>query len=130
MSEGKKRKQNVASICFDCKNALGGCSWSRSFKPVPGWTAEPTTLVCGGSKPTESFRVTACPKFDPDGKTPAPPKSIPVRCVETGVEFKSISEAAKSVGGHNGALREMFQRGRSYAYGYHWELLEKEAAPC
>ena len=28
--------------CWTCKNAFGGCSWSREFLPVYGWDAEKT----------------------------------------------------------------------------------------
>lgn len=73
-----------ANICFDCKNAVPddcghGCEWSRKFEPVPGWTATPTTLRSGGCTPTESWHITACPKFDPDDGyvPPKPPKKKP-----------------------------------------------------
>ena len=67
-----------SNICFDCKKACGGCSWSEvdpdtgkvRFEPVPGWTAEKTyMLVCprgGQRKWVETFRITACPEFDLD----------------------------------------------------------------
>ena len=130
MSAGKKGEFNVANICFDCRKALGGCSWSRDFIPVPGWTAEPAVLKCGGSESTQTYRITACPLFDPDGKTPTSPDSIPIRCIETGVVFRSLNAAAKAAGGSIGALRDMIHKGRSYAYGYHWELVGKETTPC
>lgn len=54
-----------STICFDCKNACGGCSWSRSFRPVPGWKAEETSLFAGKDKErTKSYRVISCPEFD------------------------------------------------------------------
>lgn len=27
-------------LCWECKNACGGCEWSANLEPVPGWTAE------------------------------------------------------------------------------------------
>lgn len=69
-----------ASICFDCQNACGRCEWPAidqktgkpGFKPVPGWTAEPSIIRTSGRKPAESFRVTACPKFKQLRKRPLP----------------------------------------------------------
>ena len=64
-----------ANICIDCKNALGGCSWSEidvntrkvRFKPVPGWTAEKTTIGNHQNgkwrKAIETYHITACPQF-------------------------------------------------------------------
>ena len=73
-----------ANICFDCKNAVPddcghGCEWSRKFEPVPGWTAKPVMLRSGRCTPTESWHITACPKFDPDEGyvPPKPPKKKP-----------------------------------------------------
>ena len=49
------------SLCWDCKNATGGCEWSQSFTPVDGWEAIPRTI---GNK--DSFCVIKCPKFVED----------------------------------------------------------------
>lgn len=54
------------NICFDCANACGTCPWSRSFTPVPGWTAtrvyRPTTQ--GNNRVMRAgYRITACPQF-------------------------------------------------------------------
>jgi hypothetical protein len=47
------------SICWNCANACGKCSWSNgTFIPVKGWQAEFT--VCNG---TPSYLVSSCPKF-------------------------------------------------------------------
>lgn len=68
------------SICFDCKNACGGCSWSEvdpitkkpRFVPVPGWTAQKVCLnlgtAYGRKRIVENYYVTACPQFEPDHK--------------------------------------------------------------
>lgn len=67
-----------ASICFDCKNACGKCSWSAvdpatgklKFEPVPGWTAEKVLYTSGWSngdpRLTENYHITECPQFEPD----------------------------------------------------------------
>ena len=53
------------SICWDCENACCGCSWSRWFEPVEGWTAKPVVITqCGGKTPT--YLVYACPEFKRD----------------------------------------------------------------
>ena len=59
-----------ANICFDCQKACGGCSWSRSFEPVPGWTAEKTMLnngmACDKRRMAETYHIIACPEFVQD----------------------------------------------------------------
>lgn len=44
------------TLCWDCKNCGGGCSWSdpELMKPVEGWAAIETR---------EGYRVCACPEF-------------------------------------------------------------------
>ena len=61
------------NICFDCQKACGGCSWSRDFTPVPGWTATKKTqkIYVGGTKKhryEKTYHITACPEFVPDEK--------------------------------------------------------------
>jgi hypothetical protein len=70
--------QKKATICWRCLNAVPnkagtrGCSWSRKFIPVEGWTAEATTIYCQhGKNPsnyTESYVVRSCPEFISDGR--------------------------------------------------------------
>lgn len=67
-----------SNICFDCKRACGGCSWSEvddktgkvKFEPVPGWIAEPTKLYLGEAhgvrKYGDTYKVMACPLFEED----------------------------------------------------------------
>lgn len=69
--------QKRETICINCENAVPntsngkGCSWSRWFKPVEGWKAEPT-IVLGAERPDGSFeeipsyRVDYCPMFASD----------------------------------------------------------------
>ena len=58
----RKRDQ---SLCWNCKNCFGGCSWSKSFEPVEGWRAERTTIEYFNTK-TPSFLVRDCPLFAVD----------------------------------------------------------------
>lgn len=53
----------VPSLCWDCANATGGCSWSQSFEPVEGWKAEREENKLGIG---ESYRVEECPLFKRD----------------------------------------------------------------
>lgn len=65
----KHNKKNVDSICWDCKHATGGCSWSREFEPVSGWNAE-KTLIKGyrddDNYLVNSYCVYECPLFEHD----------------------------------------------------------------
>lgn len=49
------------TLCWDCANCTGGCSWSTEFIPVKGWVATPTH-----SQYFDSFIVESCPLFDRD----------------------------------------------------------------
>ena len=53
----------ATTLCWDCANWCADCSWSKSFIPVPGWTAEPTVKFGQGERPISSFRVLDCPQF-------------------------------------------------------------------
>lgn len=62
-------KYNANSLCWSCKRATGFCSWSRDFKPVQGWEAEPTLVKSQqGAKNSvvESYNVKKCPLFERD----------------------------------------------------------------
>ena len=49
------------SLCWDCKNAVGGCEWSQSFTPVDGWDTIPRTI-----RDDDRFCVIKYPKFVED----------------------------------------------------------------
>lgn len=72
-----------ANICFDCENAMGGCSWSAldpvtgkpQFKPVPGWTATPVVRHEKNGDyvyKTVTYCITSCPQF-----VPTPERQVP-----------------------------------------------------
>jgi len=65
------------TLCEKCANAVPnahhGCPWSERGEPVPGWTAEATsirqqTTLFKKPKPRyiDSFCIEACPLFIPD----------------------------------------------------------------
>lgn len=90
--EQKPRSNNAkfakrGNICFDCENALCGCSWSAldpvtgkpQFKPVPGWTAEPVVIQeKNGSYryKWDTYCITACPQFVQTPERNVPPDYI------------------------------------------------------
>lgn len=65
------RLKGETNICFDCDRAVLDCSWSESFKPVDGWTAEPVDRVVQRkvdgknvyAKEKCGYHVIACPLF-------------------------------------------------------------------
>ena len=48
--------------CWLCKNSCGGCNWSKYFKPVNGWIAEPT-IVRDSTGDFSSYDIKECPEF-------------------------------------------------------------------
>jgi hypothetical protein len=58
------------NMCENCKNCCpheaNTCEWALDFKPVPGWTAEPTIISERGECPIESYHIISCPKFEQD----------------------------------------------------------------
>ena len=77
----------TATLCWTCRNACGGCSWTEvdkatnkvRFQPVKGWVATKTrVLVNSGPGQTgrcydTSYIVRFCPLYEADGGgEPAP----------------------------------------------------------
>lgn len=70
--EGKQwrsydRADHRFQLCCYCKNSCGGCSWSRRFEPVEGWTAEPTIIRQRnrqGKYDIHSYKITECPQYE------------------------------------------------------------------
>lgn len=58
-------EQEESTLCWNCANAVGGCSWSQSFEPVEGWDAVPC-IIRGNGIEVPSFRVLSCPLFERD----------------------------------------------------------------
>lgn len=61
-----KRRKTLyeQTLCWECKNAFGGCTWAKKFEPVDGWTAIKTNPIRGRN--SNSYHVIRCPEFDPD----------------------------------------------------------------
>ena len=47
------------TLCWDCENCIGGCSWSKNFEPVEGWKAKAVT----NSDNSDTYLVRECPQF-------------------------------------------------------------------
>lgn len=62
----KTAENGPVTLCFGCQNAVGKCSWSARFEPVPGWDAKPTEIKTVGGQTCSSFLVRACPQYVPD----------------------------------------------------------------
>ena len=67
-NETRRMKTMQQNICWYCKNAVpsiktgAGCSWSRKFEPVEGWTATKTVV----NESDVSYHVVGCPEFEED----------------------------------------------------------------
>lgn len=60
-----------AQLCWTCQKACGGCAWSDTLEPVPGWTAVPVRMRYRDGKalrPREidTYSITACPEYAED----------------------------------------------------------------
>lgn len=60
--------QKGEQLCWTCIHAVPtldgarGCSWSRYFEPVPGWTAKAVRRVdCGTA--IQTYRIHKCPEY-------------------------------------------------------------------
>lgn len=56
--------ENGWSLCAECNNAIGGCSWSESFEPVKGWKAK---------RVDDTYSIIECPLYVPDNGEPIKP---------------------------------------------------------
>ena len=56
-----------------------------------------------------------------NGNNPPVRNQRPIKCVETGEIFESITSAAKSIGVSNGAIKNVLFGQNHTAGGYHWE---------
>ena len=86
-------KNHRPTLCWSCRRACGGCSWTARdpktheirFEPVEGWEAEKTVVRGTSSRrqghklegystyhyAMESYRLLRCPLYEPDTRTRA-----------------------------------------------------------
>lgn len=60
----KRRHKEDGQLCWRCKKACGGCSWSNCLKPVKDWIADPI-IIKGkdGGGDIQSYKIHKCPEF-------------------------------------------------------------------
>lgn len=71
MAERLYKVVKQSTLCWDCINAVPekerGCSWSRSFTPVPGWVAKESAIYSktyeSETVSIKSYCVMECPEF-------------------------------------------------------------------
>lgn len=69
---GRAPQGGQMTLCWFCRRACGGCSWSQDFTPVAGWDAVPTKIKTQRDATTgefildDSFLVLACPEYEAD----------------------------------------------------------------
>lgn len=69
MKRHKSKRQNDVinrpeTLCWRCAKSVNmGCSWSKSFLPVDGWTAEENHIRRNGIG-GKDYRVIECPEFE------------------------------------------------------------------
>lgn len=51
--------------CWICKNACGGCRWSREGKPIDGWQAV-ETFIADNVGHEKSYKIMFCPEYIKD----------------------------------------------------------------
>lgn len=64
--DGEETAGHGATLCWDCKKALGKCSWSYNLTPVKGWEAikyPPAPYEQGRFAKMPNYRVVRCPEF-------------------------------------------------------------------
>ena len=56
----------IETLCWNCSNAYGQCSWSKDFTPVEGWNAERKDVKVTVQGYVTSYIVFECPLFEGD----------------------------------------------------------------
>lgn len=52
-------------LCWSCKKACGGCSWSKDGEPIKDWTADKNVIPLNG-KYAETYKISKCPEYVKD----------------------------------------------------------------
>lgn len=61
---GNYEKATTMSICINCKNLGGRCSWSRRYIPVEGWEAKRVKRKHAFPPHEYGYKVIRCPQFE------------------------------------------------------------------
>ena len=54
------------------------------------------------------------------------PRLQPVKCIETGICYRSTGEAANQMGGSSGTFYKLWTGHQKTAWGYHWTKITLE----
>ena len=79
------------TLCWDCDNCYGQCSWSAIFKPVNGWIAEKTIV-----DNQTSYNVIYCPEFTQGRERQKTYKEL---AKEMGVSLRTYYRKLETMGG-------------------------------
>ena len=108
------------TLCCFCRNAVpsgrtgNGCSWSRSFRPVPGWKAKPDTIRGPAGKVVHTYEVIRCPEFlseqTKEGTTMKTRTWDTARAEQLLAEGHNMLEIAEMVGASAATVRSYFAK--------------------
>lgn len=101
-----KRKKDT--LCWSCKKACCGCSWSKFFIPVKGWVAEPTIIADKAETyKINSYHVKSCPKYINEGISKT--KTYKELAAELGISVRTFfrRKAKLKKGGENMTLETL-----------------------
>lgn len=81
--------------------------------------AKQSAMFTGENNPFYGKKHTEETRF----RMSAAKKKTPVICVETGVTYESVNEAARQTGIHSGTISRACKKPNSYAGGFHWQYI-------
>lgn len=111
-ASGADFKGAANELCFLCDKACGGCSWSRDFTPVAGWTATPTQINPGGAvPPTSSYHIEDCPESS--GVRPPRLEDISKERIRLAVIRQEMITVRKQLGLTQTGMAEALQTSRA-----------------
>jgi hypothetical protein len=66
----KTKVEDGEQPCWSCTKACGGCSWSKSLKPIEGWKAEKRILQTARKyePQIETYKILYCPEYEKEIK--------------------------------------------------------------
>lgn len=130
------------TLCWSCKKAIGGCSWTETdwsqepprtrFQPVEGWEAVVSKLQMETTRFIPSYRVLKCPQYEKDrgvrdvwvykpksGKPrPVYQKSMDGEIIKL---WPSVSDASRELNIHASTMSQAARGKRRSAGGFRWE---------
>ena len=56
------KTESEGQLCWRCKNACGGCSWSQHLIPIKGWLAK-KSIIHDNDGDIRTYEIEFCPEF-------------------------------------------------------------------